>query len=225
MIVGKPLGVAALLLELAEHPDAELPPRIARLGERIRQRFGPAVTDLVAGWTSLLVHYDPLQLTLAELQAGLHPLLADWPGAAPAGEGGRLHQVPTLYAGPDLAEVAERCGLSEGEVITLHSGRDYQVGAIGFMPGFAFLGELDERLALPRRSTPRTHVPAGSLAIAERQTAVYPQASPGGWNLIGRCLWTVFDARAEPPCLLAPGDRVRFVPVDEAAFRAQGGQP
>jgi KipI family sensor histidine kinase inhibitor len=225
MIVGKPFGVAALLLELAEHPDAELPPRIARLGERIRQRFGLAVTDLVAGWTSLLVHYDPLQLTLVELQAGLDSLLADWPGAAQAGEDGRLHEVPTLYAGPDLTEVAERCGLSAAEVIGLHSGRDYQVGAIGFMPGFAFLGELDERLALPRRSTPRTSVPAGSLAIAERQTAVYPQASPGGWNLIGRCLWTVFDAQAEPPCLLAPGDRVRFVPVDEAAFRAQGGQP
>ncbi len=225
MIALKPFGVAALLIELAEHPDAQLPQRIAGLGARIRQAFGMAVTDLVAGWTSLLVHYDPLQLTLAELQAGLAPLLADWPGASGGQLEGRLHEVPTLYAGPDLAEVAQRCGLSEDDVIARHSGRDYQVGAIGFMPGFAFLGELDERLALPRRSTPRTSVPAGSLAIAERQTAVYPQASPGGWNLIGRCLWRVFDARAEPPCLLAPGDRVRFVPVDEAVFRAQGGQP
>lgn len=225
MIVFKPFGVAALLIELAERPDADLPVRIARLGAGIRSAFGGAVTDLVAGWTSLLVHYDPLRLDLNELQAGLQPLLADWPGAVDAAAGGRLHQVPTLYAGPDLAEVAERCGLSEADVIARHSGCDYQVGAIGFMPGFAFLGELDERLALPRRSTPRTAVPAGSLAIAERQTAVYPQASPGGWNLIGRCLWTVFDARAEPPCLLAPGDRVRFVPVDEATFRAQGGQP
>ena len=225
MIALKPFGVAALLLELAERPDAELPVRIALLGERIQRTFGVAVTDLVAGWTSLLVHYDPLRLTLAELQAGLQPLLADWPGAAATTTGGRLHEVPTLYAGPDLAEVAERCGLSEAEVIACHSGRDYQVGAIGFMPGFAFLGELDERLALPRRSTPRTAVPAGSLAIAERQTAVYPQATPGGWNLIGRCRWTVFDAQAEPPCRLAVGDRVRFVPVDEAAFHAQGGQP
>lgn len=225
MIALKPFGVAALLIELAEHPDALLPQRIAGLGARIRQAFGTAVTDLVAGWTSLLVHYDPLRLTLAELQAGLAPLLADWPGASGAQREGRLHEVPTLYQGPDLAEVAERCGLREADVIARHSGRDYQVGAIGFMPGFAFLGELDERLALPRRSTPRTRVPAGSLAIAERQTAVYPQASPGGWNLIGRCLWRVFDAQAEPPCLLAPGDRVRFVPVDEAVFRAQGGQP
>ncbi|WP_145010640.1 5-oxoprolinase subunit PxpB [Pseudomonas oryzihabitans] len=225
MIALKPFGVAALLIELAEHPDALLPQRIAGLGARIRQAFGTAVTDLVAGWTSLLVHYDPLRLTLAELQAGLAPLLADWPGASGAQREGRLHEVPTLYQGPDLAEVAQRCGLREADVIARHSGRDYQVGAIGFMPGFAFLGELDERLALPRRSTPRTRVPAGSLAIAERQTAVYPQASPGGWNLIGRCLWQVFDAQAEPPCLLAPGDRVRFVPVDEAVFRAQGGQP
>jgi KipI family sensor histidine kinase inhibitor len=110
-------------------------------------------------------------------------------------------------------------------VIDLHAGRDYRVGALGFSPGFAYLGELDERLALPRRATPRTHVPAGSLAIAERQTAVYPQASPGGWHLLGRTAQRLFDPHQQPPCPLAVGDRVRFLPTDEATYRAAGGQP
>jgi KipI family sensor histidine kinase inhibitor len=109
-------------------------------------------------------------------------------------------------------------------VIELHSAREYRVGAIGFAPGFAYLGELDARLALPRRATPRVRVPAGSLAIAERQTAVYPQASPGGWHLLGRCAWPLFDAQRDPPCPLRVGDRVRFLPIDAAAWRAAGGR-
>ena len=96
--------------------------------------------------------------------------------------------------GRDLAEVAQACGLGVAEVIALHSAVEYRVGAIGFAPGFAYLGELDSRLQLPRRATPRTRVPAGSLAIAERQTAVYPQASPGGWHLLGRCPLSLFDS-------------------------------
>ena len=109
-------------------------------------------------------------------------------------------------------------------MIELHSAVEYRVGAIGFAPGFAYLGELHERLALPRRATPRTRVPAGSLAIAERQTAIYPQASPGGWHLLGLCPWRLFDTAQTPPCPLVLGDRVRFLPIDEAAYRAAGGQ-
>ena len=97
------------------------------------------------------------------------------------------------------------------------------VGAIGFAPGFAYLGELDARLALPRRATPRVAVPAGSLAIAERQTAIYPQASPGGWHLLGLCPWAFFDVRRTPPCPLVLGDRVRFVAIDQHTYLAEGG--
>ena len=125
----------------------------------------------------------------------------------------------------ELAAVAAACDLSVSEVIALHSGVEYRVGAIGFAPGFAYLSELDGRLALPRRSTPRTRVPAGSLAIAERQTAIYPQASPGGWHLLGRCPWSLFDWQAAQPCRLALGDRVRFVPIDARTYRAEGGAP
>jgi len=221
----EPVGAEALLLVLAERPDRDLPLRIAALAERLRRELGPLLVDLVPGWTTLLLHYDLLRTDHRQLGKRLLPLLEDWQSGGEVPPAGRLHALPVWYAGADLAEVARACALTEAEVIALHSGVEYRVGAIGFAPGFAYLGELDARLALPRRSTPRTWVPAGSLAIAERQTAVYPQASPGGWHLLGRCPQRLFDPRAEPPCPLAVGDRVRFLAVDEATFRAEGGVP
>ncbi|MCP1648894.1 5-oxoprolinase subunit PxpB [Pseudomonas nitroreducens] len=223
MIRIEAFGATALLITLAEQPDDTLPLRIARLAERLRIELGAALTDCVPGWTTLLLHYDLLRIDLPQLQGHVQAVLAQWPDDSHADRAGRLHDIAVWYAGEDLAEVARLCGLTSAQVIDLHVGRDYRVGAIGFSPGFAYLGELDERLALPRRPTPRTHVPAGSLAIAERQTAVYPQASPGGWHLLGRTAQRLFDPREEPPCPLAVGDRVRFVPIDEAVFRAAGG--
>lgn len=224
MIRVEPFGAQALLITLAEQPDAALPLRIARLAERLRSELGPVLTDCVPGWTTLLLHYDLLRIDLPQLQRRVQAALADWPGDATVEATERLHEIAVWYAGEDLDDVARLCGLNPAQVIELHAGRDYRVGAIGFAPGFAYLGELDERLALPRRATPRTRVPVGSLAIAERQTAVYPQASPGGWHLLGRTAQRLFDPRREPPCPLAVGDRVRFVPIDEAAYRAAGGE-
>jgi KipI family sensor histidine kinase inhibitor len=225
MIRVEAFGATALLITLAELPDDALPLRIADLAERLRAELGAALTDCVPGWNTLLLHYDLLRIDLAQLQSRVQTALADWPGDAPANHAGRLHEIAVWYAGEDLGEVARLCGLTGTQVIDLHAGRDYRVGAIGFAPGFAYLGELDQRLALPRRATPRTLVPAGSLAIAERQTAVYPQASPGGWHLLGRIAQRLFDPHRQPPCPLAVGDRVRFVPIDEATYRAAGGEP
>jgi KipI family sensor histidine kinase inhibitor len=225
MIRVEAFGTTALLITLAEQPDYALPLRIAHLAERLRAELGVALTDCVPGWTTLLLHYDLLRIDLPQLQLGVQAALADWPGDSSAVSAGRLHEIPVWYAGEDLAEVARLCGLTSAQVIDLHAGRDYRVGAIGFAPGFAYLGELDQQLALPRRATPRPHVPAGSLAIAERQTAVYPQASPGGWHLLGRTAQCLFDPHREPPCPLAVGDLVRFRPIDEATYRAAGGQP
>ncbi|PJI48888.1 MAG: allophanate hydrolase [Pseudomonas sp.] len=225
MIRVEAFGATALLITLAEQPDDALPLRIARLAERLRAELGAALMDCVPGWTTLLLHYDLLRIDLPQLQSRVQAALADWPGDAQVNDAGRLHEIAVWYAGEDLSEVARLCGLTSAQVIDLHAGRDYRVGAIGFSPGFAYLGELDERLALPRRATPRTHVPAGSLAIAERQTAVYPQASPGGWHLLGRTAQRLFDPGQPPPCPLAVGDRVRFVPIDEVAYRAAGGAP
>ncbi len=225
MIRLEPAGAEALLLVLAERPEADLPLRIAALADRIQLELGPLMVDLVPGWTTLLLHFDLLRTDHLRLAARLEPLLEDWRTLVQVPRSGRLHEIPIWYAGEDLPAVARACGLGEAEVIARHSAVEYRVGAIGFAPGFAYLGELDARLALPRRANPRPRVPAGSLAIAERQTAVYPQASPGGWHLIGRCPRRLFDAAAEPPCPLAVGDRVRFFAVDEATYRAEGGEP
>lgn len=225
MIRIEAFGATALLITLAEQPDDALPLRIARLAERLRTELGVALTDCVPGWTTLLLHYDLLRIDLPQLHERVQAALTDWPGDAVANDAGRVHEIAVCYAGEDLSEVARLCGLTATQVVDLHAGRDYRVGAIGFSPGFAYLGELDERLALPRRATPRTLVPAGSLAIAERQTAVYPQASPGGWHLLGRTTQRLFDPQREPPCPLAVGDLVRFVPIDEATYRAAGGEP
>lgn len=224
MIRLEPAGAEALLLVLAEQPDAQLPQRIALLAERIRGELGELLTDLVPGWTSLLLHYDLLRTDHLELAERLKPLLERWLAEPFVAQVGRLHEIPILYNGEDLAEVARLCQLGVAQVIELHAATEYRVGAIGFAPGFAYLAELDARLALPRRATPRIAVPAGSLAIAERQTAIYPHRSPGGWHLIGRCPWSLFDAARTPPCPLVLGDRVRFRSIDERDFIREGGQ-
>ncbi len=208
------------MLVLAEQPDAGLPMRIAALAERIRAELGPLLRDWVPGWTTLLLHYDLERTDHLQLCARITPLLDLWLAEALPPAAGRLHELPIWYAGADLAEIAMACGMRPEEVIERHCAVEYRVGAIGFAPGFAYLGELDPRLVLPRRSTPRTAVPAGSLAIAERQTAIYPQASPGGWHLLGHCPQRLFDPQCVPPCPLQLGDRVRFLAMDEAAYRA-----
>lgn len=219
MIRLEPAGVDALLLVLAEQPDPQLPLRIADLAVRVRRLLGDEVVDLVPGWTTLLLQVDLLRTDPGQLAQRLAPLLAAWEAAPAPAEAGRLHEIPVWYAGEDLPAVAHACGLAVDAVVALHVAVEYRVGAIGFAPGFAYLGELDARLALARRATPRTRVPAGSLAIAERQTAIYPQSSPGGWHLIGHCPWALFDPTRQPPCPLQVGDRVRFRAVDEATFR------
>ncbi|WP_405118977.1 5-oxoprolinase subunit PxpB [Pseudomonas leptonychotis] len=224
MIRFEPAGAEALLLVLAEQPDAQLPQRIALLAQRIRAELGDLLTDLVPGWTSVLLHYDLMRTDHLQLAERLQPLLERWLAEPFVAQQGRLHEIPIWYGGEDLAEVAQQCRLSVEQVIELHMAVEYRVGAIGFAPGFAYLGELDTRLALPRRATPRIAVPAGSLAIAERQTAIYPHSSPGGWHLLGRCPWLLFDAAQTPPCPLALGDRVRFRRIDERDFIREGGQ-
>lgn len=146
--------------------------------------------------------------------------LAEVASASYVGDGtdqaGALIEIPVAYGGeygPDLETVAEARGLTVGEVIALHSGTEYLCYMIGFMPGFPYLGKLPDPLRTPRLSTPRTRVAAGSVAIADAQTGIYPRESPGGWNLLGRTAVRLFDPDADPPSLISPGDRVRFVPI------------
>ena len=166
-------------------------------------------TEVVPAECTVLVCWDK-DLSISQIES----LIANVT-AVSAASPGRLVEIPVTYDGQDLAEVAQLTGLSESEVIELHSSTIFNAAFAGFAPGFMYCTGLPEILQLPRRTTPRTSVPAGSLAIADAYTAVYPLNSPGGWNLIGTTDVQMFDATADQPSLLIPGDRVRFVPVSK----------
>ena len=202
------------MVELGDDISPETNRKVHNLLRAIERRGIPSVTDLVPTYRSLLVLYDPMQTTLADLQTALPEILESMDEHAL--EKPRVVHIPTLYSeeyAPDLESVAEQAGLSPEEVVSLHSGTDYLVYMMGFTPGFPYLGGLAEELATPRLETPRAAIPAGSVGIAESQTGVYPVESPGGWRLIGRTPVPLFDLRREPPSLLAAGDYARFVPL------------
>jgi len=163
--------------------------------------------DVVPGFRVLAVEYDPRRVDLAVLERRVRASVR----AAESVEPLAPVEIPVDYAGPDLADVATAAGLSPAEVVRIHAGRTYRVFAVGFTPGFPFLGSLDERIRLPRRAEPRVRVEAHSVAIANAQTGIYPLASPGGWHLIGTSLVPIYDPHRAEPFLLGPGDRVRFV--------------
>lgn len=210
-----PVGDSALTVEFGDAIDPALNARVRALDQALAERPLPGLIEAVPTYRSLLVRYDPGVLDLSQLRGELLER-ADRPGAA--APPGRLHLIPTRYGGedgPDLALVARSLGLSESEVVRLHVSQEHTAFMLGFMPGFAYLGLLPESLDTARRSTPRTRVPPGSVAVAGRQTGIYPASSPGGWNLIGRTNLALFDPWAESPSLILAGDRVRFTAVAE----------
>lgn len=210
-------GDAALVAELGDEISPEINRRVRSLSLALEQGGIPGVFDFLPTYRSVLVFYDPLELSVAALQDGLTRLLQA-PGESAESAPQAIH-IPVLYGGdmgPDIGFVAQHAGVSEQEVISIHSGANYLVYMMGFSPGFAYLGGLDERLATPRLQSPRAEIPAGAVGIAEAQTGVYPVASPGGWQLIGRTPLKLFDPDREPPALLAAGDYARFVPLDDA---------
>lgn len=207
----EPLGDRAVLVRLGDRIDPAVHRAVGRLTGAIRRAAPNGVTDVVPAYTTVGVWYDPARSSYAELVETLGALaLTDT--ATPESES-RLWRIPTRYHGPDLAAVAERIGMPAEEVVERHSARTYEVLLVGFVPGFAFLGELDPRLVLPRRDSPRRRVPAGSVAIAGAQTGIYPLETPGGWHLLGRTDLTLFDPNRDPPALLRVGDRVHFDPI------------
>ena len=209
------LGDAAVLLALGDGVDLALNRRVHRVAAAVRARALPAVTDVVPAYAALSVHYDPLHVDHDAIAAELRRIAEETLARADddAVHERATHEIRVAYDGPDLAEVAERTGLRAEDVVALHAGTTYTVYLLGFVPGFAYLGDLDARLLLPRRASPRARVPRGAVAIAGRQTAVYPLATPGGWHLVGHTDAELLDVRRTPPALLAPGDRVRFVPA------------
>lgn len=213
-----PLGEAAWTVVLGDTVDRELHRRVTDLAGRIRAAELPQVVEIVPAYAAVTVFFDPLAGNADALRESLTQLAATIPVLPPSRPPdfpsvGRLITIPVRYDGPDLAQVARDTGLSEGEVVRRHTEPEYLVYLLGFAPGWAYLGDLDPALVLPRRPSPRVRVPAGSVAIAGTQTGVYPLATPGGWHLIGSTTLTMFDPSREPPALLRVGDRVRFQPA------------
>jgi KipI family sensor histidine kinase inhibitor len=197
----RPAGERGLLVEVDELET------VHRLHAALRDLDPPGVVELVPGYRTLLVVAEPARAgVLDELAAGL-PELELPPAEALAGE---PVEIPVSYDGQDLPEVASLTGLEATEVVRRHTAPEYTVAFLGFSPGFPYLVGLDPALEVPRRDTPRTSIPAGSVGLAGTQTGIYPTASPGGWQLIGRTEMTLFDPGRDPPALLAPGGRLRF---------------
>ena len=199
---------------------------IAETVNNLKASIGCFIIDLIPSYASLLVIYDSLltdhYLMKLEIEKSLKKIVS-----TESSNNETLVELPVYYSpesGPDLQSLSKLVGLSTREIIELHQSIDYRVYAMGFAPGFAYLGEIDSRIAAPRLQTPRLKVPAGSVAIADRQTAVYPCQSPGGWNLIGLCPEPMFDVAKMPPTPIKVGDRVRFHQVIRREYMALGGE-
>ncbi len=218
-------GENALIIYFGEKTDPRVSAQVQQAVAVLEQSLADVLIDLVPSYASLLVIYDLLACDHLEIRRRLRESLSSL-DEAQASEG-RLVTLPAWYSpdsGPDLEALAARARLSVDEVIEIHSAMEYRVYAIGFAPGFAYLGEVDARIAAPRLATPRQKVPRGAVAIADRQTAVYPAVSPGGWNLIGLCPTRMFNPDADPTMPVQVGDRVRFQPISRDEFLALGGE-
>ena len=218
------VAIDCLMLRLFDDIAETNMPWMLAASERLRTGFAGYLIDLVPSYTTLMVHYDGLALSpvqarelIAQAMTGLRPETQSL---------GQCHVLPVWYdlsVGPELTLLATRAGCTVSEVIRRHSEHEYQVFALGFAPGFAFMGLVEEALAAPRLNTPRKQVARGSVGIAERQTAAYPAQSPGGWNLVGRTPSALFDRERDGYSLMQPGDTVRFEPVSHAEFIRLGG--
>lgn len=222
------LGDRAILITLGDSIDEATHRRVRAVTARIDAEPPDGFVDRVPAFASVVVHYEPLLVSATASQSpndafveALRRLLADVrdDDLPPP----RVVDIPVCYGGelgPDLEDVARQHGLAVQEVIDIHAAGDYLVYMVGFMPGFAYLGGLSDRIATPRRQTPRTAVPAGTVGIGGAQTGVYPLVSPGGWNLIGRTPRRIFEIDRDEPALMVTGDRVRFHPITPDEFRA-----
>ncbi|MFH0784678.1 MAG: 5-oxoprolinase subunit PxpB [Pseudomonadota bacterium] len=216
----RPSGDRSILATYGIEVDPEINEKVRQMTALLADHPHPGILAAVGSYCTLLVHYDPQQMGFAEL-TGLLLNLEQTLGQAAVPEA-RTVDIPVCYGGgfgPDIGFVAERNSMSTEEVISRHSSADYRIYAIGFAPGFCYLGGLDPRLHTPRLATPRRKVVAGSVGIAGSQTGVYPLASPGGWQLIGRTPLCLFAPGRQQPLLYGPGDTIHFRPITIEEFQ------
>ena len=222
----EPLGESALLIRIGEGLDDATNARVHAAASALHAAGLPGVVDIVPAYATLAIHFDPLAWVdanggppLPHVASAVRAMLASPPSITT--EENRVVDIPVCYGGahgPDLEALAEHAQLAVAEVIARHASTLYRVAMLGFAPGFPYLLGLDPALAMPRRASPRTRVPAGSVAIGGMQTGIYPAALPGGWQLIGQTPLVLFDAHRDPPSLVLPGDRVRFVAIAADEF-------
>lgn len=214
----------AFILYFEQRIAADISQQVQQAKQQLQLALADILIDLLPSYASLLVVYNPLLAdalsVLDRIDAALQP--QEKTVSRPVS----CIELPVYYStesGPDLVRIAEAKDISVQQVIELHQATTYQVYAIGFAPGFAYLGEVAPLLEMPRLATPRARVPAGSVGIADRQTAIYPAASPGGWNLIGLCPVRMFDSEKTPPMPVAVGDQVKFIAISKNEFLQLGG--
>ena len=215
-----PVGDRAISIDFGQVIDPTINRHIRQTIEQIKELQLEGIIELVPTYCALLVEYDAMLYSYSEICKIIEPTLEEGMTNT-TNELVTVVEVPTVYGGefgPDLSFVASHNQLSEDEVISIHSGTDYLVYMLGFIPGFTYLGGMDSRIATPRLSSPRTLIPAGSVGIAGEQTGTYPSDSPGGWQIIGRTPVTMYDMSKAQAALLKAGDYVRYVPIDESEF-------
>ena len=213
-------GDSSLLIEFGNEISPEINRRIAAVVELMREQHIEGVVDVIPAFCSLLVNYDPRVAGYEKMKQRLESLVRV---DIKVGQTKRkIFEIPVLYGGeygPDLASIADHAGISEDEVVLIHSSKDYLIYMLGFLPGFCYLGGLDERIHTPRLSNPRLRIRAGSVGIGGSQTGIYPLDSPGGWQLMGMTPIKTYDPEREIPILVEAGNYIRFVPIDEEQYK------
>lgn len=213
-------GDSSLLIEFGNEISPEINRRIAAVVELMREQHIEGVVDVIPAFCSLLVNYDPRVAGYEKMKKRLESLVRV---DIKVGQTKRkIFEIPVLYGGeygPDLASIAGHAGIGEDEVIAIHSSKDYLIYMLGFLPGFCYLGGLDERIHTPRLSNPRLRIRAGSVGIGGSQTGIYPLDSPGGWQLMGMTPVKTYDPERETPILVEAGNYIRFVPIDEKQYK------
>jgi KipI family sensor histidine kinase inhibitor len=222
-------GENSLIIYFGDTTEPEISAQVQQASKKLAAALGDLIIDQVTSYASLLLIFDPLRVDQYAVRQVINQTLKSNDEVSASGNSSSQAclELPVYYSeesGPELQLISKNSGLSVDEVIALHQNLTYRVYAIGFAPGFAFLGQVDERIASPRLSTPRLKVPCGAVGIADRQTAIYPGISPGGWNLIGLCPTRMFDPEATPTMPVSVGDEVRFKAISKDEFHALGGE-
>jgi len=212
-------GDSAILIEFGKTISPEINSRITAVVQLLRDQHIEGVQDIIPSFCALLINYDPRVLSYEQIKQRVEQLLKA--EAKSVVKRKRVFEIPVCYGGsfgPDILNIAQHAGLSVDEVIKIHSSEDYLIYMLGFLPGFCYLGGLDERIHTPRLSSPRLKIPAGSVGIGGSQTGIYPFDSPGGWQLMGMTPIKTYDSDREPAILYESGDFIRFVPIDSDEF-------